>query len=283
VNVPPVSTPTVRVLLEVLVAKGRQCTGTVERGKTGLLRDPLGPPRYALAFRAMPLAALDSFPATPAGFGAVAVAYLLGSIPPGLLIARAKGIDLRQVGSGNIGATNTVRALGRFWGVLAFLLDFAKGWVPVALIAPRVVAADDALAQSFAHLLRPVADQAVPGVAALQVACGAAAVVGHCFPIYLRFRGGKGVATGCGAIVGIDPLVFVLSGLVWLATAALGRMVGLASLAMGLAFPLFMWWRHPGQATFILGAGLLTLLIVVRHRSNIARMLAGTEPRLGSR
>ena len=199
--------------------------------------------------------------ATLPGLAALALAYLLGSVPLGLCIARMKGIDLRQVGSGNIGATNTMRALGKGWGLVSFAFDFAKGWMPVFWLAPRLV----------------------PDSQELQIACGAAAVLGHCFPLYLRFHGGKGVATGCGAIVGIDPVVFLIAGAVWLVTLALGRMVGLASLMMGLAFPLAAWWRHPDQTVFITGAGLLTLLIVVRHRTNVARILSGTEPRIGAR
>jgi glycerol-3-phosphate acyltransferase PlsY len=109
-------------------------------------------------------------------------------------------------------------------------------------------------------------------------------VLGHCFPLYLSFRGGKGVATGCGALVALELRVFLAGGAVWLVTAAVTRYAGLSSIAMGAAFPLAAWWfvgdRRP---EIVLGAGLLTVLILLRHRSNISRMLAGTEPKMGAK
>ena len=191
--------------------------------------------------------------------------YLLGAVPFGWLMAKLlRGVDIREVGSGNIGATNAMRVLGRPLGVVAFLLDFAKGVVPTALIAPWVAPAS-------------------PGAA---VACGTAAVLGHVFPVYLRFKGGKAVATGCGAIAGIDPLVFVIAGLAWPISLALFRMVSVASLALGLALPLVAAWRARDQAygfEVVLACGALFLLILVRHRSNIRRILEGTESRVGTR
>lgn len=197
-------------------------------------------------------------------WAALLIAYLLGALPFGLLIARwIKGIDLREVGSGNIGATNTMRALGRGWGLSAFVLDFLKGWFPTMILAPLASEAS--------------------GLPLAQAACGTAAVLGHCFPIYLGFKGGKGVATGCGAIVGIDPMVFLGAALVWVATMILTRYVSLASILMGAAFPVLFAWLHPGDVEYLVGASLLTVLIVVRHRENIARLRAGTEPRTGRR
>ena len=194
---------------------------------------------------------------------AVLASYLLGSVPFGLLLTRAlKGEDLRQLGSGNIGATNTMRALGRGWGLISFALDCAKGWAPVYVIAPLVGVAGDSQ----------------PGVI-----CGAAAVLGHCFPIFLRFKGGKGVATACGAIVAVDPLIVLSAGLIWVATVILTRYVGLASILMGLGFPVAAWWRRSDDTPLLVGCALLALLVVVRHRLNISRMLQGTEPRAGQR
>ena len=192
---------------------------------------------------------------------AVLASYLLGSVPFGLLLTRAlKGEDLRQLGSGNIGATNTMRALGRGWGLISFALDCAKGWAPVYVIAPLVAVAGDSQ----------------PGVI-----CGAAAVLGHCFPIFLRFKGGKGVATACGAIVAVDPLIVLSAGLIWVATLILTRYVGLASILMGLGFLVAAWWRRSDDTPLLVGCALLALLVVVRHRRNISRMLQGTEPRAG--
>lgn len=204
----------------------------------------------------------------PVAWAAVVAAYLLGSIPFGLLIAmRVKGVDLRRFGSGNIGASNAVRALGKRWGLSVFALDFLKGLVPVLACRGLDVPAE--------------------GVPLLQVLVGTAAVLGHCFSIYLGFTGGKGVATGCGAIVAIEPLVFVAGGLVWLATRYTTRYLGLASILMGATFPLAAWVE--GEVTkrpkpeLIVGSCLLTVLILVRHRSNIQRMLDGTEPRAGEK
>ena len=188
---------------------------------------------------------------------AVLVSYLLGSVPFGLLLTRAlKGQDLRQLGSGNIGATNTMRALGRGWGLVSFALDCAKGWAPVYVM----------LAEGDSQ----------PGVM-----CGAAAVLGHCFPIYLRFKGGKGVATACGAIAAIDPFVVLSAGLVWGFTIGLTRYVGLASILMGIGFPVAAWLRPSNDTPLLVGCTLLALLVLVRHRQNISRMLQGTEPRAG--
>ncbi len=196
---------------------------------------------------------------------AVGLSYLVGSVPWGLVLVRLiKGIDLRQVGSGNIGATNAMRVGGKPLGLAVFALDFAKGWAAIALCA-----------QELAH---------APATSWLAMACGAASVLGHCFPLWLRFRGGKGVATGCGALVAVDPLIWVVGGAVWLITLALSRYVGLASIAMGLAFPLAAWWRtnSEGPATTA-GAAALALLILIRHRSNMRRMLSGEEPKVFSR
>ena len=202
-------------------------------------------------------------PTHPTEIALIVFSYLLGSVPFGLLIARAKGVDLRLVGSGNIGATNAMRALGRPLGVTAFLLDFAKGFVPAGVLATAVSHAPESLMS-------------------LRVATGIAAVLGHCFSVYLRFRGGKGVATGCGAILAIDPLVFVFAGLVWLVALALFRFVSLSSILMGISFPILAWFRHEDQRVFVVGAALLTLLVLIRHKTNLARLLAGTEPRIGA-
>jgi len=172
-----------------------------------------------------------------------------------------RGIDLRSVGSGNIGATNTMRALGRGWGLLAFACDFGKGWLPVGGFAVWAAGPEEL---QVARLL-----------------CGTAAVLGHCFPLYLRFRGGKGVATGCGGIVAVDPLVFIAAGLVWLGALAVFRYVSLSSMLMGLAFPLGAWWRQPEDRPFLLGCALLAVLILARHRTNVTRLLAGDEPKVG--
>lgn len=191
--------------------------------------------------------------------GALLAAYLLGAVPFGWVMARTlRGVDLRTVGSGNIGATNAMRVLGRPLGLVAFLLDFAKGWAPVALLGE--------------------------GEPVRQVLIGAAAIAGHVWPVYLRFRGGKAVATSYGALLAIDPVVFLGAGLVWLATLALSRMVSLASMLMAVSFPLIAFLRMRGGKygwEVPLATAALAGLILVRHRANVRRILAGVEPRIG--
>ncbi len=188
---------------------------------------------------------------------ALALAYLLGSVPFGWLMAKTiKGVDIRTVGSGNIGATNAMRVLGKPLGITAFLLDFAKGYAPAALLGG--------------------------GDSTRMVLLAAAAVCGHVWPIFLRFKGGKAVATGLGGIVAIDPVVALVAGGVWFVVLMTTRFVALASLAMGLAFPVTAALRMEGRAygiDFVIGTTVLFLLILVRHRTNIARMLAGEESR----
>jgi len=181
------------------------------------------------------------------------LAYFGGAVPFGFLMCRLlKGVDLRQVGSGNIGATNAMRVLGLPLGLLAFALDVLKGYAPVALLGE--------------------------GDPLWQVALGAAAVVGHVWPVYLRFRGGKAVATGFGALLAIDPLIVLVAGGVWLVLLMVLGYVSVASIAMGLAFPITAASRGE-PAVVIAGTSLLTLLILVRHRSNMSKLLAGTEGR----
>jgi len=213
------------------------------------------------------MAVLDfHLPAGP-GWAAIAISYLLGSTAFGLILGLLRGVDIRKHGSGNVGATNAGRVLGRPLGLAAFAGDFLKGWAPTFWLAPTLAASPES-------------------VDSLAVLCGTAAVLGHVWPIYFGFKGGKGVATGCGAVFGIDPLIFLGAGAVWLVTLGLTRFVGLSSLMMGFAFPAFAWWRMVSQdtdATVLVGTFALALLVLVRHRSNIARMLAGTEPRFGKK
>src|SRR5688500_2701234 len=160
------------------------------------------------------LAALESGWFAPAGleWAAPAIAYLLGSIPFGLVLVRmSKGIDLRAFGSGNIGATNAMRAAGKPVGYAVWALDVLKGFAPVFWIAPQLALGDER-------------------VLSLQVISGALAVLGHCFPVYLRFRGGKAVSTGYGALLGIDPLTALVGGVVWVVALYGLRYTGLASI-----------------------------------------------------
>ena len=208
---------------------------------------------------------------------AIAGAYLLGSIPFGLLIGLTKGVDVRTQGSGNIGATNVGRVLGRKWGHLCLGLDLLKGLVPVALAG---------------WFLRGTNPPPIPDQIAW-LAIGLAAVIGHVFPVYLGFRGGKGVATTIGVGLGIYPFLtfpMIVSLLVYAAARFGTGMVSLGSILLGIAFPLaflaYCWWDHVALSavwpcfsiTLILG-----LLILIRHRSNLGRILRGQEPRVAQK
>jgi acyl phosphate:glycerol-3-phosphate acyltransferase len=194
---------------------------------------------------------------------ALALSYLLGAVPFGLLLVRvSKGIDLRKFGSGNIGASNALRAAGKPIGYAVFALDALKGWVPTFVFAGLFASAP-------------------PASTALRVLCGGAAVLGHCFPVYLGFRGGKGVATACGVLLALDWIAFLIGGAAWIATLALSHYIGLASMVMACVFAVAVWVRQPSEHALIGASVLLALLIIARHRSNISRMLAGTEPKSG--
>ena len=201
----------------------------------------------------------DAMSSLPVG-ALVAGSYLLGSVPFALLLGLSQGCDIRRVGSGNIGATNLGRALGRSWGIGAFLLDYAKGLLPV-LVAVNGDWDDASL---------------------VALACAAAAIVGHVFPIYLGFRGGKGVAVTFGTMTGLAFLASLAAGIIWLAVYKFTKWVSVASLAAGVAFPLGVWLSHAGTPfesylALEVFAILVAVLIVVRHRSNIIRLLKGQE------
>lgn len=199
-------------------------------------------------------------------------AYLLGSVSFALILGKMKGIDIRTIGSGNVGATNVGRALGKKWGILCFLLDLLKGLVPV--LGYRLSAGEIG---------------GTTGVF-MWIAVAAAAVLGHVFPVFLRFKGGKGVATSFGAVLGFWPALTLagLAGLlVWYVTVKLSSYVALGSVLAAIALPILalligMSWGIPLDELLVLVgmAALLSLLVVVRHKSNIARMLAGTESKV---
>jgi glycerol-3-phosphate acyltransferase PlsY len=196
-------------------------------------------------------------------------AYFLGTIPFGLLISRARGIDIRQHGSGNIGATNVWRVLGKKWGLLTFFCDAAKGWLAV-WAGMRWAAADPGV----------LGDSSLAGIVAA-LGC----IVGHSFPVWLGFKGGKGVATSLGVLVGMMPLASAIVLGVWLVVFLLSRYVSLASIAAALALPavvaaLISSGRLSGQANLYF-ACVAGALVVRRHRENITRLLQGTENRFG--
>src|SRR5947209_704599 len=193
--------------------------------------------------------------------------YLLGSIPFGYLAGRIAGIDIRQAGSGNIGATNVVRVLGKRYGYPVFLLDFFKGLGAVEI------------AIAFARAARP--EWGSPEVYGILAAF--ASVIGHSFPPWLKFKGGKGVATSAGALFGLVPQATVIGLAIWLLVFWLTRYVSLASVLTAVALPLVIFiinWRGETETRPVFYASLCIAAVVIwRHRSNLSRLIRGREPR----
>jgi glycerol-3-phosphate acyltransferase PlsY len=188
--------------------------------------------------------------------GALALGYLVGSFPTGVVVARLKGVDVRQVGSGNIGATNVARAIGKGWGAVVLAIDAVKGAVPVWL-AGRVFELEAEWVAAVAFL----------------------AILGHVFPVWLRFRGGKGVATGLGVFAALDPVAAGVAGAIWLALYAVFRISSLGSLVAATSIPLTMVMRGAPRPYLALAAVVLAV-VVWRHRGNIRRLLRKEETRL---
>ena len=192
-------------------------------------------------------------------------AYLLGSIPFGFLIARACGKDIRTLGSGNIGATNVFRSISKPLGILTFALDFLKGFCGVRLIP--------LLAAAFSHT--SYENMYLP------VFCGALTVVGHNWTCFLGFKGGKGVATSAGLLLGLSPAGVGIAFAAWLVTFLTTRYVSVASIAAAAVLAVAVWPLHLATYGIWFPAvlTLLALLAIWKHRSNIARLRAGTESR----
>lgn len=186
----------------------------------------------------------------------VAGAYLVGSVPSALLLVwAATGRDVRLEGSGNVGATNALRSAGWKIGVAVTIIDIAKGVLPVTCMAWL---------------------DGRPGWLAAAVI---APVVGHCFPVWLRFKGGKGVATGLGAFLALAPSAAGLAMVVWLVALGTTRYVSLASMIAAASFPVFLAWRADPTLGLLIAAVVTSAVIVVRHWSNLRLIAAGREPR----
>lgn len=204
-------------------------------------------------------------------------AYLCGSVPFGLMIGRFRGVDLRASGSGNIGATNAWRVLGRTWGITCFVLDVLKGLTPVML---------------FGHQMGLLGRQDIAAQASWWwLGVTAATVLGHVFPVWLKFKGGKGVATAFGALLGMWPVLTwpVLGALmVWVVTVKVSGYVSLASMAAAVTLPAaVVVIALATDASIDQRVPVLTVcmamaaLVILRHRTNIARLIAGTESKIG--
>ena len=198
--------------------------------------------------------------------------YLIGAIPFGFLIARLRGVDIRTVGSRNIGATNVFRSVGKPWGIATFLLDMGKGWCG-AFAIPALVA----------WLLGGTLGERT---AEWRLLGGVGAVIGHTWPVYLGFKGGKGVATSAGMLIGVAPAAVGLGLAGWIVAFVVGRYVSLASITAAVILGLAIWFppfRPSAGPLLPLVLTLVAGLIIARHRANIRRLRAGTEPRLALR
>ena len=196
-----------------------------------------------------------------------AAAYLLGSIPTGFLVARAKGIDIRAVGSGNIGATNVFRILGKPAGILVLVVDGLKGFAACSWLADLVV-------QPFAV--------APDKIECLKIVAGICAVLGHNYTCWLKFKGGKGIATSAGVYFALAPLAAGIALGTWIVVFALSRYVSVASIAAAAALPVAVWLTKDSLFLGIVTTA-LGLLAIFKHKGNIQRLLNGTERRLGQK
>ena len=197
----------------------------------------------------------------------VLLAYLLGSVVGSLVVGRLRGgVDIRKMGSGNAGSTNALRTQGLAFGIWVIIIDVAKGWLAAAWLPGLVIPG-----------LAPTAGEAA---AWLPAACGFAAILGHVFPVWHGFRGGKGVATLVGAYAGLEFALLAPLVVSWLAVVMVSGFVGLSSIAASLALPVYLLIRDGARLTPTMGFALATaVLVIFTHRGNVRRMRAGAEPR----
>ena len=201
-------------------------------------------------------------------FAKLVVAFLLGSLSGSLLLGRLRGIDIRESGSGNAGGTNALRVAGWRFALMVVLIDVGKGaiaamlglWSPFGI----TTAAFDPMSQA--------------------AACSFAAVIGHCWPVFFGFRGGKGAGTTVGAVLVMAPMLAAAMFLVWIVVVATTRYVGLATTLAGLSFPLFViaaaWFGHPYAVALLAFSVAIAALIVFTHRGNLMRLWRNEEPRI---
>ena len=193
------------------------------------------------------------------------IGYFCGSLPTGFLVAKAKGIDIRKVGSGNIGATNVFRILGKGAGIFVLMTDALKGWLPVVWLAPALAS------------MHPETE-----IVWLRIAAGISAILGHNYTCWLRFKGGKGIATSAGAFLGLTPGPLGIAFATWLIVFAISRYVSLASIVAAAALPVATWCL-PFSLPLRIITTVIGALAIFKHRANIQRLLTGTENRVGAK
>lgn len=201
----------------------------------------------------------------------ICAAYLIGSIPFGLLAGKLRGVDIRTRGSGNVGATNAYRTLGPAVGIVVFALDVAKGALPTLL------------AMNLSRLAPPLSGPATDTWhSVVLVLTGMAVIAGHNWSLYLGFQGGKGVATGAGVLLVLFPLFTAVLLIVWIIVVATTRYVSAGSIVISALFPVLVVAFHHGNVVYVVFSLAAAAVVLFRHRSNIGRLLAGTEPRIWS-
>ncbi|PAW86021.1 MAG: acyl-phosphate glycerol 3-phosphate acyltransferase [Pedosphaera sp. Tous-C6FEB] len=211
----------------------------------------------------------------------ILLSYLLGSIPTGFLVAKAKGVDIRSVGSGNIGATNVFRILGKGPGIFVLTADALKGALAVSVIGPFV-------ARGY-HLSLPVFSSWTSSawnlseiMDHLPALAGICAILGHNYTCWLNFKGGKGIATTAGVFAALAPAAFGIALAAWLVVFAVSRYVSLASIVAAVALPLAVWLT--GNGALLIGVSTaLGALAIYKHKANLDRLRAGTENRIGAK
>ena len=188
------------------------------------------------------------------------LAYLLGAVPFGLLVARMKGVDIRKEGSGNIGATNVLRVIGKGWGIFTMILDALKGFIP-AFFFPMLGNVEPVYGVLFGFM----------------------AIIGHTFPIYLKFKGGKGVATSAGMLLGVAPVAIGVGLFFFIITVVISRYVSLASILAAIAVGITVWFEGDKVMVVKVAISIMSLLVIWLHRENIKRLMNGTENRFGKK
>ena len=201
---------------------------------------------------------------------AAALAYLLGSIPTGYLVGRARGIDIRKAGSGNIGATNAFRILGKTAGTVVLVADGLKGWLAVTFIPGLVYS------WFFQTAWSGHTGELLP------ITVGVAAILGHNYTCWLKFKGGKGIATSAGVLAALVPWAFCVMLVVWVVVCLVTRYVSVASITAAVILPFVTWFHYQSMVMTVVIA-LLSLLAIYKHKANIIRLMNGTENKVGRR
>ena len=207
-------------------------------------------------------------------------AYLLGSIPTGFLVAKAKGFDIRVMGSGNIGATNAMRVLGKPVGIFVLLMDVLKGYAACAFLPPLIF---NWLAPHFSGLFVYFQNEPVELQTRFYVVAGIFAVLGHNYTCWLKFKGGKGIATTAGVYLALAPWAVLVAFAVFILAIAVTRYASVGSIAAAIALPATVWVMTPHNLFLGIVTTALGVLAIYKHKSNIQRLMAGTENRFGKK